>query len=113
MSDCLFCKMIAREINTHVVYEDDDVLAFHDIAPKAPVHILIIPKKHIASLAEMTASDTLLMGKILYVATQLAEKHGIDKSGYRLVTNCREDGGQEVFHLHFHLIGGKKLAGFA
>ncbi len=107
--DCLFCKIINKEIPSQIVYEDDDILAFNDIAPKAPVHILIIPKKHIDSHAQLMEEDTELLGKIHMVIKKLAVEKGISESGYRVVINCGEDGGQEVKHLHFHLLGGRKL----
>lgn len=91
------------------MYEDEDILAFDDIHPLAPVHIIIIPKKEIASLATVTPKDQVLLGKILWVVHQLAEEKGVAESGYRVVTNSGPDGGQEVPHLHFHLIGGKPL----
>ncbi len=107
--DCLFCKIINKEIPSQIVYEDNDILAFNDIAPKAPVHVLIIPKKHISSHAELEETDAELMGKIHMVINKIAREKGILESGYRVVINCGEDGGQEVKHLHFHLLGGKKL----
>ncbi len=107
--DCLFCKIINKEIPSQIVYEDNDILAFNDIAPKAPVHILIIPKKHISSHAELGEFDAELMGKIHMVINKIAREKGILESGYRVIINCGEDGGQEVKHLHFHLLGGKKL----
>ena len=106
--NCLFCKIIAGEIKADIVYEDDDILAFKDIAAQAPIHILIIPKKHIATIND--ADDALLMGNIILVAKKLANKFGIDKSGYRLVINCNEDGGQTVYHIHCHLLGQRLLA---
>lgn len=109
MTDCLFCKMVNKEIPTTIVYEDDDVLAFNDIAPKAPVHVLIIPKKHIESLAAATEEDARILGKLQMVAHKLAEDLGIAESGYRVLTNSGKDSGQVVFHLHYHLVGGKTL----
>ncbi|MEL1136175.1 histidine triad nucleotide-binding protein [Desulfitobacterium sp. THU1] len=109
MSDCIFCKIINREIPSEVVYEDERVLAFKDINPVAPVHVLIIPKKHSESLNDLNPEDEALVGHLVIVATQLAEELGIADSGYRLVNNCGDDGGQVVKHLHFHLIGGKRL----
>ena len=109
MSDCLFCKFANKEITPDMVYEDADVLAFKDIAPKAPVHILIIPKKHITSIADAEAADIALLAKIQWVAKQIAKEQGIDESGYRLTTNCRADSGQLVPHLHYHLLGGALL----
>jgi histidine triad (HIT) family protein len=109
MSDCLFCKIGAGEIPSNVVYEDDELLAFRDISPKAPTHILIIPKKHVASLADTTDADAALLGKIQILARQLAEKEGIAESGFRVISNSGADSGQEVPHLHYHLVGGRKL----
>lgn len=109
MTDCLFCKMVNKEIPTEIVYEDQDVLAFKDIAPKAPVHILIIPKKHIENVAAATAEDCKVLGKIQAVAKQLAEEFGIAESGYRILTNSGKDSGQVVFHMHYHLVGGRVL----
>ncbi len=109
MNDCLFCKIIKREIPSTIVYEDDEILAFRDIAPVAPVHVLVIPKKHISSLADLEPEDEILVGKIYSVINRIAEQENIFESGFRVIVNCGEDGGQEVKHLHFHLIGGKKL----
>ncbi len=109
MSDCLFCKIGAGEIPSNVVYEDDELLAFRDISPKAPTHILIIPKKHVASLADTTDAEAALLGKIQILARQLAEKEGIAESGFRVISNSGADSGQEVPHLHYHLVGGRKL----
>lgn len=109
MEDCIFCKIINKEIPSQIVYEDEKILAFRDIQPVAPVHILVIPKKHIPALTELTKEDEEVVGKIYTVIRQLAEKENIDKTGFRVIVNCGEDGGQEVKHLHFHLIGGKKL----
>jgi histidine triad (HIT) family protein len=109
MSDCLFCKIGAGEIPSNVVYEDDELLAFRDISPKAPTHILIIPKKHVASLADTTDTDAALLGKIQILVRQLAEKEGIAESGFRVISNSGADSGQEVPHLHYHLVGGRKL----
>lgn len=109
MTDCLFCKMVSKEIPTTIVYEDEDVLAFNDIVPKAPVHVLIIPKKHIESLAAATEEDARILGKLQMVAHRLAEELGIAESGYRVLTNSGKDSGQVVFHLHYHLVGGKTL----
>lgn len=108
MQDCLFCKIIAGEIPAQKVYEDDQVLAFKDIAPVAPVHVLIIPKQHIATLEDLTAENAELIGHILVTAAKLAKELGLAK-GYRVVSNCKEDGGQTVYHIHFHLIGGRQM----
>ena len=109
MNDCIFCKIINKEIPSSIVYEDNEILAFKDINPIAPVHILVIPKKHIESLINLEQCDELLIGKIYTVINKIAKQEGIDESGFRVVVNCGEDGGQEVKHLHFHILGGKKL----
>jgi histidine triad (HIT) family protein len=108
---CLFCRIIAREIPSDTVYEDDDVYAFKDINPQAPVHILIIPKIHINSVNELDESQYDLIGHMTSVARKIAENENLTGKGYRLVINCGPDGGQVVAHLHLHLIGGKKLTG--
>ena len=108
MEDCIFCKIIRGEIPSNKVYEDDEILAFKDINPMAPVHILVIPKKHIESADEISEEDELLIGKIFTVIKRLAKENHLD-NGYRIVNNCGEDGGQAVKHLHFHLLGGRKL----
>ena len=107
MSSCLFCKMVAGEIKPDVVFEDDTVLAFRDINPQAPVHILIVPKTHIATLNDL--DDTLLAGQLLQTAIKLAKLQGLSDEGYRTVFNCNSHGGQEVFHLHLHLLGGRQM----
>ena len=109
MSDCLFCKIIAGEIPSAKVYEDETVLAFRDIAPQAPTHILVIPKTHIASVAEVTAENSGVVAHIFEVIPQIARAEGLE-GGYRVVSNCGGDAGQTVPHLHFHILGGKKLA---
>lgn len=109
MEDCIFCKIIKKEIPSSIVYEDDEILAFRDINPVAPVHILVIPKKHFKTVMEIQEKDKELIGKIYLVINNLAKEENIDSLGFRIVVNCGEDGGQEVNHLHFHLIGGKKL----
>ena len=106
--DCLFCKIIAGEIPSTKVYEDDKVYAFNDINPAAPIHILIIPKEHISSAAEITAENADVVGHIFEVAAKLAKEKNLG-NGFRIVTNCGDDAGQSVHHLHFHLIGGKFL----
>ena len=105
----LFTKIINKEIPADIVYEDDDVIAFKDIAPVAPVHVLVVPKKEIPTINDITDEDALLIGKIYKVIGKLAKKFGIDKDGYRVVSNCNENAGQTVFHIRFHLIGGEKL----
>jgi histidine triad (HIT) family protein len=110
MSDCLFCKFARKEIPTRVVLEDDSCLAFEDINPKAPVHILIIPKKHLGSLNDMASGDEPLLGHLAFVAGRIAEEKKIDQSGYRAVINTGPDAGQSVFHIHMHLLGGRPMA---
>ena len=109
MDDCIFCKIVNKEIPSSIVYEDNEILAFRDINPAAPVHILVIPKKHISSLVDLSKEDELLIGKIYTVINKIAKQEEIDQKGFRVVVNCGEDGGQEVKHLHFHILGGKKL----
>ncbi len=109
MTDCLFCKIAKGEFGTKFVYEDDNIVAFNDIDPKAPVHILIIPKKHISTLNDIGPSDKALMADIVTAAVKIAQSQGIAESGYRLVANCQEGGGQSVFHIHFHLLGGRAM----
>jgi histidine triad (HIT) family protein len=111
MSECLFCRIARKEIPAALVYEDDDLLAFKDIFPQAPVHLLIIPKAHSEGLADMTPEIAALAARILQVAAKLAADHGVQASGWRLLSNCGADAGQTVFHLHFHLLGGKPLGG--
>ena len=105
----VFKKIIDKEIPANIVYEDDEFLAFHDINPAAKVHVLVIPKKEIKSLDAATEEDALLLGKLQLTVAKVARILGIDKDGYRVVSNCNEHGGQTVFHIHFHLIGGKQL----
>jgi histidine triad (HIT) family protein len=107
--DCIFCKIINKDISADLVYEDDHCIIINDIAPKAPVHLLIIPKKHIATTNDLTPDDQKLIGHLMLAATCAAKKLNIDASGYRLVYNCNRDGGQEVYHIHCHLLGGKRL----
>ncbi|MEE8419728.1 MAG: histidine triad nucleotide-binding protein [Dehalococcoidales bacterium] len=110
MEDCIFCKIAAGEAPSNIVYQDDELIAFPDINPLAPVHFLIIPRKHIASLVELSGSDSYLIGNMTVVANQLAESEKISGSGYRLVINCGVQGGQGVAHLHMHLLGGRQLS---
>lgn len=112
MSDCIFCKIINKEIPSKIVYEDDDILAFEDINPLAKVHILLIPKKHIETAADLQEEDAALIGKIYLTAKKIAEEKGMSEDGYRIVNNCKAFGGQEVYHIHFHLLGGEKLGLF-
>ena len=108
MSDCLFCKIVEGEIPSNKVYEDDRIICFHDVDPQAPVHVLIIPKKHIPSLDELKEEDADLISYIMLKVKDIAAQLGLE-NGYRLVNNCGEDGLQTVKHLHFHLVGGRKL----
>lgn len=108
MSSCLFCKMVDGDIKADVVFEDEHVFAFRDINPQAPVHILIIPKIHIATLNEL--DDITLGGHLLQATKHLAQQEGLAESGYRTVLNCNKNGGQEVYHLHLHLLGGRRLS---
>lgn len=109
MNDCLFCKMASGEIPTNKLYEDEQVLAFHDIDPQAPLHFLIIPKRHIPSPAALTEADAALVGHIYAVIAKIAVEQGLE-NGYRVVTNCGADGGQSVGHLHFHVLAKRSLA---
>lgn len=107
--DCLFCKIVQGTIPSTKVYEDDRVLAFKDIQPQAPVHLLVIPKKHIATLNDAEPADAELLGHAVLTAQRIAREAGLSESGYRLINNCGSDGGQVVFHVHFHVLGGEKL----
>jgi len=109
MVDCLFCKIISKEINSDILFEDDDVLAFKDINPQAPVHFLIVPKKHISTINDLQQEDEKITGKMILTAQSLAKQENIDEKGYRLVFNCNRDGGQEVYHIHLHLLGGRQM----
>jgi len=109
--DCIFCKIAAGEIPAKLLYEDELVVAFDDINPQAPHHKLIIPRKHIATLNEVLPEDNEILGHMVHAAQQLAQDLGIAKTGYRFLMNCNRDAGQTVFHVHAHLLGGKKLAG--
>lgn len=111
MTDCVFCKIVAGQIPSKKVYEDEDVLAFHDINPAAPVHFLIIPKKHIPTLADLTEADVPVMGKIMALAAKLAQQEGCN-DGFRTIVNTGRVGGQEVYHVHIHILGGSKPLGF-
>jgi len=108
--DCLFCRIVRKEIPAKILFENERVLAFEDIRPKAPVHVLIIPKDHFASLNEVPGGAEPLLGEILLRAREIAREKGIGESGYRIVLNTARDSGQEVFHIHFHILGGRRLA---
>ena len=107
--ECLFCRIADGELPSEIVWQDEDLVAFKDINPAAPTHVLIIPRKHLASLNEMQEEDIPIIGKISYVAAMLARQLGVAESGWRLISNCGKDSGQEVPHLHYHLVGGKFL----
>ena len=109
MEECLFCKIIEGKIPSNKVYEDEYVYAFKDIEPVAPIHILVVPKKHISCLNEITDEDEILIGKVHTAIVKIAKELGIDKSGYRVVNNCGKDAGQTVMHLHFHILAGIKM----
>ncbi len=110
MSETIFSKIIRKEIPAKIVYEDDDVLAFHDIAPQAPIHVLIIPKTFIATANDIKTTQAELVGKLTLTAAKIAKDLGVSEKGYRLVMNCNSDGGQAVYHIHLHLLAGRKLA---
>lgn len=110
MADCIFCKIIAGEIPSTKVYEDEQVYAFKDINPLAPVHILIIPKNHISGASEINSENSAVVSRIFEAAAKIAKEQGISEDGFRIVTNCGENGCQSVHHLHFHLLGGKQLS---
>ena len=109
MSDCLFCKVRDGEIQGDIVFEDDDVLAFNDVNPQAPVHVLIIPKKHISTVNDMSAEDVSVMGKLFSTAKNIASQKAVSEDGYRLVVNSNEQAGQSVFHIHMHLLAGRNM----
>ena len=109
MTDCLFCKMVAGDIQPDVVFEDDEVLAFRDVNPQAPLHVLVIPKTHIATANELTAETAGVLGKMYLAAKQIAADEGVAEPGYRMVMNCNAGAGQSVFHIHLHLLGGRPM----
>lgn len=109
MEDCIFCKIIKGEIPSKKVYEDEDILAFFDINPATPIHILVIPKKHIATLTDLKPEDGIIIAKIYEVINKIAKDMKFEKDGFRIITNCGRDAGQEVMHLHFHILAGRKL----
>lgn len=107
---CIFCKIVAKEIPTTPVYENTDIIAFNDIRPQAPVHIILIPKRHIEKVSELSAKDSNLISDLILAANKIAKDNGLSASGYRIVINCDKDAGQEVFHLHLHILGGRKMS---
>ena len=108
--DCIFCQIVAGKIPSEIIYQDEELIAFRDINPQAPTHLLIIPRKHIPSLAQLSQAELPLMGRMVTVANKLAQEEGITETGYRLVVNYGEWGGQVVPHLHMHLLGGRRLS---
>ena len=111
VQDCLFCKIVAGEIPSEQVYADDLVIAFHDISPQAPTHILVIPRKHISDMNEASAEDQVLLGHMMLRAREIADEAGLVESGYRLALNTGPDARQSVFHIHLHILGGRRLTG--
>lgn len=109
MKDCLFCKIAKNEIPANIIYRDDEVLAFDDISPRAPIHKIIIPQKHIATLNELRDEDNELIGQMMQSAVMLAKQLNIAEEGYRIISNCNSGGGQTVFHIHMHLLGGRQM----
>ncbi len=109
MTDCLFCKMVAGEIRPDVVYEDDAVLAFRDINPQAPTHVLVVPRTHIATINDLEPSHAELVGRLYLAAREVARQEGLAERGYRTVMNCNAEAGQTVFHLHLHVLGGRPM----
>jgi len=107
--DCIFCRIISGEIQSEILYQDEQAVAFRDVNPKAPVHLLVVPRKHIESVAELTEDEAPILGHLVAVANRLAREAGISEKGYRLVVNCGPDGGQVVPHLHLHLLGGRQM----
>ena len=110
MDDCLFCRIISRQVHGEIVYENDSIVAFRDINPKSPVHILLVPRKHIASVVDIGTADAGVVGEIFQVAAQLAKDQGIQQQGFRVVVNSGPAAGQSVYHLHFHLMGGRSFS---
>ena len=110
MEECVFCKIVAGEIPADILYQDEALIAFRDINPLAPTHLLVIPREHVPSLAELSETESSLIGDMVKTANQLAKREGVAESGYRLVINCGTQGGQLVPHLHMHLLGGRQLA---
>jgi len=109
VEDCIFCKIVSKELPADLVFEDDELIAFNDISPQAPVHLLVVPKAHIATVNDLGEDHAGLVGRMVLRAQALAQARGIDESGYRLILNCNADGGQTVFHIHLHLLGGRQM----
>lgn len=109
MTECLFCKIATKQIPAQIVYEDESMLAFRDINPQAPTHLLVIPKRHVSTINDLVPADASLVGQMVLTAQRLAVKEGIGESGFRLTMNCNRDGGQTVYHIHLHLLGGRGM----
>ena len=109
MTDCIFCKIASADIHAELVYQDEDVLAFRDLNPQAPVHVLVIPRKHIATINDIQVEDTDVIGKLYLAAKQVAQQEGMAEDGYRCVMNCNQHGGQAVYHIHLHVLGKRQL----
>ncbi len=109
MTDCIFCKIAGGDVPAKLVHEDDEVVAFHDVHPQAPTHVLVIPRRHIPTLLDAEEGDAALLGRLQTTAVAIARELGLDRDGFRLVTNCLEGAGQSVFHIHLHLLGGRRL----
>ncbi len=109
MEDCIFCKIIKKEIPSTIIYEDDKVIAFNDVNPAAPIHILVVPKKHIETLLDVSDQDNELISYVYQIINKIAKEKGFANNGFRVIVNCGKDSGQEVMHIHFHVLGGKKL----
>ena len=108
--DCLFCKLVKGDIPATILYQDDDVIAFEDIMPQAPTHFLVIPKRHISTLNDLTEEDAPIIGKLAVIAAKVAKEKGMSEDGYRAVMNCNEMGGQTVYHIHMHVLGGRAMS---
>lgn len=109
MTDCIFCKIVEKKIPAKIIYEDENVIAFEDINPQAPVHTLVIPKKHIPTLLDIKEEDIYLIGHLIKVSNKIVNDKGIAERGFRIVTNCNPESGQTVYHIHFHVLGGRKM----
>lgn len=107
--DCIFCKIVAKEIPANICFENENIIAFDDLNPQAPIHKLIIPKTHIAVVNDLTYQKSLLIGELVLTAKQLAEENNLHTDGYRLIFNCNKQGGQEIYHIHLHLLGGRQM----
>lgn len=110
MTDCIFCKIANHEVNARIVFENERVVAFHDLFPAAPTHLLVIPKRHYDTLNDVPASEAAILGELMTTAVQLARDHDLAEDGYRVVMNCNQNGGQSVYHIHLHLLAGRRLS---